>query len=486
MTNLLIAAVVSLMVARVPNAAHNLAHVSNPSASARASARTSDAVARAILDTSVIRMGGIAALRSVQRVRVESMTEWQRTSLDNRTHPVVLSYEWSTELRDYAKPAWRYTRRFLGANGWTEVVDLVVDSVAAMKNNGKWGAQNVAYVDERTEVFTFTPERLMVFAYDAADARALPDTLLQGARYARVRANINGFRTTLLFGKGDGLLARAEFRAAQPKDFGLAGWGEMDVSIRYSQWQRLREVPINVPMQLNIYRVGKPYKRVTIVGSTVNPEFIPDSLVMPDSLRRAFYALGNRAMFDLAVDSARIVNTNFATFATPGTPVGAVRLGGSWLFIEGGTAPMSMQRSVAFLTKNDAATPIAGAIVTIPGGQAGFISLTGFAKPVWVTGGAKPYVAAMLEGWKSGAHVRDAVNGSWMHVGTDSLRIDVIDLPDYPSTAVLYSPTLQWVYAAPATSPLMLEHIVSFAKQRGWRVQRVASARDIVGSALAQ
>ncbi|MEO7999251.1 MAG: hypothetical protein ABI852_17500, partial [Gemmatimonadaceae bacterium] len=169
--------------------------------------RTSDATARSILDTAATRMGGIAALRSVQRMRVESMTEWHRTSLDSRSHPMVSSYEWSTEFRDYAQPAWRYTRRFLSATGWSEIVDLVVDSVAALKNNGKWGPQNVAYVDERTEVFTFSPERLMVFAYDAADALSLPDTIVQASAYRRVRATVNGFATTLLFGKRDGALA---------------------------------------------------------------------------------------------------------------------------------------------------------------------------------------------------------------------------------------------------------------------------------------
>lgn len=477
--------VAELSTVRDPRAPAAHAHETRMIAPRTTEPRTRDAAARTTLDTAVARMGGIGALRSVQRMRVESMTEWQRSSLDSRQHPVVLSYEWSTEFRDYAQPAWRYTRRFLSANGWSEIVDLVVDSVAAIKNNGKWGPQNVAYVDERTEVFTFSPERLIVFAYDAADARALADTVVQGLSYRRVRATINGFATTVFFGKRDGALAMAQFQAAQPRDFGLAGWGAMNVEIQYSQWQRLRDVPINIPTQLNIYRVGKPYKRITIISALPNAAFAPDSMTMPDSLRRSFLAQGNRAMFDLPMDSARVTNTNFATFVTPGTPSGAIRVGGQWLLLEAGTAPVSMERSVAFLKRTDASTPIAGALITQPSPQAGMVWLIQSGKSAWVTNGAKPYADATMRGWNRSERARDVASGSWLRVGADSVRIESIDLPDYPGTAVVYSPTLRWAYSALAVSPLITERILALAKVRGWNVERLASARDIVGAAVA-
>lgn len=444
------------------------------------SAKASVAV-RAVLDTAAARMGGIDALRSVKRMRLESMTEWQRTSLDARPHAAVSSYEWHSEMRDYVNPAWRYTRRFLQPTGWLEIVDLVVDSVAAMKNNGVWTPQNVAYVDERTEAFTFAPERLMVFAYDATDAKALADTTEQGVTYQRVRATVNGFATTLYFGKRDGALAMAKFRAAQPKDFGLAGWGDMDVMIRYSQWQRLRDVAINVPMQMNIYRAGKPYKRITNINAVPNAAFVADSLTMPDSLRKAFLAQGNRAMFDLPVDSAKMSNGNFASFVTPGTPAGAIRIGGQWLMLEAGTAPVSMQRSVAALAKSDAATPVAGALLTQPSAQAGIVWLLQNRKSVWTTGGAKPYVDATLRGWNRDERAREVVSGSWLRVGTDSVRVESIDLPDYPGTAIVYSPTLKWAYSALAVSPIISERIVAHVKARGWSVERVGNARDLAG-----
>ncbi|MEO7997344.1 MAG: hypothetical protein ABI852_07860, partial [Gemmatimonadaceae bacterium] len=277
-------------------------------------------------------------------------------------------------------------------------------------------------------------------------------------------------------------LAMAQFDAAQPRDFGLAGWGAMRVEIQYSQWQRLRDVPINIPLQLNIYRVGKPYKRITILSALANATFAADSLTMSDSLRRAFLSLNNRAMFDLPVDSARVVNANFASFVTPGTPSGAIRIGGQWLMLEAGTAPISMERSVAFLNRSDAASPIAGALITQPSPQAGMVWLVQNGKSAWVTSGAKPYADATMRGWKRSERAREVMNGSWLRVGSDSVRVESIDLPDYPGTAVIYSPTLRWAYSALAVSPLITERILALAKLRGWNVERLASARDIVGA----
>jgi hypothetical protein len=443
-----------------------------------------DAAARATLDTAIARMGGLTALQSVERARVEMVTEWQRTALDGRPTVQVLSYEMSTELRDYTRPAWRYTRRFPTPTGWREVVDLVVDSVAAIKNNGTWGPQNVAYVDERREMFTFSPERLVLLARQASDARSVADTVIRGTRYARVRATVEAFPVTLCFGRTDGALALAYFRGGQPKDFGLAPWGDMDVAIWYSRWQRLPQSAIQIPTQLDIWRVGRPYKRMTLISMQINPTIDGDSLAMPDSLRARFLALRGRAMFDLPVDSARIVDGHFAVFGTPGTPAGAVKVGGRWLLVEAGTASVSVERSVAFLERADAATPLGGAFLSAPNGDGGVTWLVGRSMPTWVSAGARAYAEAVLRGWRKAGHLTTPASGGWLRVGTDSAQVETIDIPDYPQTAVLYVPSLRWVYAWPAFSPVALDRVAAHVRARGWKVDRVGSARGFVGVPL--
>lgn len=443
-----------------------------------------DSAARAILDTAIARMGGLAALTAVERMRLEVMTEWQRVDFETRRPPVVLSYELSTELRDYTIPAWRYSRRFFSPNGTSGVVDLVADSVAAMEVNGRWRPQNVAYVDERDEVFTFAPERVLALARAAADARVLSDTLIDGVRYARVTATIGKFRPTLHFRRSDGLLALASFRAAQPNDFGLAPWGAMEVGITYSRWQRIPTSSLALPMQLDVARVGRPYKRMTTISVAVNPSIPAESLVVADSLRAAFLATSRKPMFDLPMDSARIVDRSFAVFGAPGTPTGAVKVGGRWLLIEAGTAPSTIDRSVAFLRRSEPDAAIAGAFVTAPTGAGGVAWLARERLTMWVTSSARPFTAAALRGWSAAtATVRPVIQDAWIRIGTDSVRVESIDLPDYPGTALVYVPSLRWAYVFPA-GPVQMDYIVEHVRQRGWRVDRIGSVRNFVGTPI--
>ena len=445
------------------------------------SAPAPDPAARAILDTAIARMGGLPALTAVDRMRLEVMTEWQRTDFASDRPPVILSYELSTELRDYTIPAWRYSRRFFSPNGTSGVVDLVADSVAAMELNGQWRPQNVAYVDERDEVFTFTPERVLVLARAAADARALPDTIIDGVKYARVTASIGKFRPTLHFRRSDGLLSRASFRAAQPSDFGLAPWGAMEVSISYSLWRKIPSSSLVLPMQLDVARVGRPYKRMTTISVAVNPSIPAESLTVNDSLRRAFLAASRKPMFDLPLDSARIVDGTFAVFGAPGTPSGAVKVGGRWLLVEAGTAPLSIERSVAFLRRAEPTAAIAGALITAPTGAGGVAWLARERIATWVTSSARPFTAAALRGWSAPtASVRPVAENAWTRIGTDSVRVETIDLPDFPGTSLVYVPALRWAYAFPA-GPVQMSYVLDRVRQRGWRVDRIGSVRHFVG-----
>ena len=298
-------------------------------------------------------MGGAEALRGVHRLRIEVITEWQRTTLDRRPMTQVVGYEWSTELRDYDMPAWRYSRKFFGATGLNEVIDLVTDSVAAVAFKGTWRPQNTAYVEERNEVFALTPERVMLLVRDAPDVRLLPDTTIGGTRYARVAATVGGSRPTPLIGRGDGMLAAAMLKKGQPADFGLAAWGEMDLAVWYSRWAAVPNTQIFLPRQLDIIRAGRPYKRMTTITEAVNPIIPADSLSMPDSLRAGFLKAGRLAMYDLPLDSAKIVADKFAVLGPFGTPTGAIKLGGRWIFVEGGVAPLPVTRAADFLARAD-------------------------------------------------------------------------------------------------------------------------------------
>src|SRR5689334_17673106 len=134
-------------------------------------------------------------------MRIEQMTEWNRTVFDDRIDVPVSSFERDTELRDYTIPAWRYTRRFIGPSATTqELVDVVADSAATMQSAAT-GLRplSAAYLAERDELFMATPDRILVLARRADDARLIADTTINGVRLTRVGATIRGTPVTLHF-----------------------------------------------------------------------------------------------------------------------------------------------------------------------------------------------------------------------------------------------------------------------------------------------
>ena len=99
-----------------------------------------------------------------------------------------------------------------------------------------WAPLNIAYVDERRELFAWAPERLLLNLASAADLRAAPDSAIAGKRHRSVRATVDGYPFRVFFRAATGLPTVARFTADERNDFGLGQWGTMEVEIWYSRW----------------------------------------------------------------------------------------------------------------------------------------------------------------------------------------------------------------------------------------------------------
>jgi hypothetical protein len=435
--------------------------------------------ARAQVDTAIARMGGTAALTRIERVRMEMMTQWQRTSFDDRPYTDLPSYERHSDVRDYAIPAWRNTRVFVSGGAPREIVDIVRDSVAVRSLNGAWGPLNVAYVDERKELFAFAADRLVLAARAAPDLKAGGDTAMGGIPHGRVTATVAGFPSTIYFRRTDGLPAMVRYRAAQVNDFGLAPWGVMEVEVWDSRWTRTA-AGAALPTQWDIRRVGRPYKRITVLSMAFDTVATADSFAVSDSLRHVFLATATKPMYDTGMDSARIADDRFATFGIFGPPAGAVKLGTAWLLLEGGQAPLITERSVRWLEQQNQGT-VGGSVVTLPSGSHGGLAWLAARKvPIHTAPGARPFGRRSLQNHRQPVTAATTVvRGQWLRLGGDSLWIEPIDYPDAQGSLYLYSPTLRWAYSAGAAGALQMEFLQARLKARGFVADRIGSARGI-------
>ena len=425
-------------------------------------------------------MGGETALRGIERVRFDMVTQWHITSFADTPFPATISYELHTDVRDYTLNAWRNTRRFPMPmrSDWRTITDVVRGSVAIRDAGNGWAPLSIAYVDERDELFALTPDRLMLAIIDAAELRSGPDTTIAGVSHARAQFDVGRLAMTAFLRRADGLPRLVRFRAAAPNDFGLVPWGEMEVEVWYSQWSPFPK-KVTLPTQWDVRRFGATYKRMTVLGAQFNGTFAADSFPVAPELRDAYDRTATRPMHDLPLDSARTISddADFVEFRTFGAPTGAVRVGGRWILLETGQAALSLERALEWLGTHTAGG-IDYAIAGAAGGNGGAAAAAAHNLPLLVGPGAQPFIDRVLDGAnRPRSDARPLQLPTTLRVGTDSVSIERIDLPGAAGSILLWLPSKRWLWAPDAMTPLDLRLVRAYAEQRGWSAAMIGNRR---------
>ena len=449
---------------------------------------TSRASAIALLDRGIARMGGDSLLRSIDAIRLDMLTQWLRTSFAEAPFTDMPSYERNVELRDYRTPAWRNTRYFSPTAARPGVIVVVRDTVALFGRQQSttdstlvWAPLNVAYVDERRELFAFAPQRLMLTLRNATDLQVLPDTAVDGDMYVRLASTIDGWSSVTFLRRSDGLPRMVRFRADETNDFGLAPWGEHEVEFWYSNWTVVTP-GVLLPRQRDVRRVGAPYKRMTVLQATINPLAPEDSFAVSDSLAAAYRASATRPMWDRPLEgAARIERDRFATFGGFSGSAGAIRLGGGWVIVETGQAVGAMELVSEWLHRHGGGAPIvAGLATSVWTGNGGTPWFTARSIPVIAAPGTMPLLRRLNDGDGGITTVQEA---RWVPIGSDSLWVEPVSAPDHARTLAVFSPTLRWLWLPFAGSPTHAadqEAIIARLERRGLAVELIGGPRGLV------
>jgi hypothetical protein len=273
----------SLLKAAGPILAISLA-ISLPS-----SAHAADPSARALVGQAIAAQGGEAALRSAQIVEWDFEGYRDMVEQSERPEgPYIPEFRSVREIHDFAGGRFaqmldqRVFPEFQFSSG------IVADRSAAIQLFGKNRAPDRAdTVAASQDLLAVSPEHLLLTAFDAADLRMAPATILQSVPQDVVAFSVNGSPAKLFLNRYTHLPTALDYSGpAARQDF----WhflGDVTMRTYYSYWW-LGNSGVRLPMQWDIYRNG--LHDMSLMATKVIWPARPDEALLQISpeLRQAF------------------------------------------------------------------------------------------------------------------------------------------------------------------------------------------------------
>jgi len=430
--------------------------------------------ARTVLGRALELMGGEERLRDVRTVRFDMRTQWQRTGFRGLPATDRPSFEDHVDVRDYAIPAWRNTRIFARGN----VVNVIRDSVGTTDFGNGLQPQNVAYVDERRELFTYTPDRLLLALADAPDLRLGADTTLAGEPHRRLRATLaERFDAEVFIQAASGAPTYLRFTAGHPNDYGLVPWGPMEVGVWYAGWRDFDGLAI--PTQWDVERMGVPYKRMTVRDAAFGVDLEPDSFAVSDEMRARFLAEGTVPMHESRpIQPYETSDDGLVAGGGFGFPSGAVPTSEGWVLVGAGQAAFNFRQALPAL-ESAGAGPVAHVLAaTASTGDGGVVAAAGRDLPIWTSPAAEPFVRRMLAAGQVRGDVRVVTRLTALGTGASRLLLVPFGLPDTPGSLLAFHPESGWLWAPDAEDALDIRLALEAARTQGWAPVSLGTRRS--------
>lgn len=430
---------------------------------------------------------GATRFDTLPRVRLSYQTLWYRATFGPTPSGLtpLASAEENIDTRDYSIMAWRSERRFNGTEGPAQIVNIVRDSVASTSFGRGAQPQSGAYVTERDELFLSTPSWLLQRAAALRGAQAPRmgrDTTLAGVRHHSVLITLDGRPVTLWIAP-DGHFSGLRYVAAQPLDFGLAGFGEMEVKVFYEGWRPTSGV--YQPWTVTVFRAGELYKQLVLRRVEWMPALDSATFAIPDSVRQAFLARRFVAMHDLPHDSLDEAASGVFSFAGgQGRMTGAVRLREGWMLIGAGAADDHVARAAAGLQRRGGEVRAAFTFGTSTGGTGGLNWFRQRSVAVFVSAGSEGVARTVLRGQQfAGLTVIRAAG--WQRIAGDSVWFAPLTQPDAPGAMLVFVPRLSWAFLAGPPTPWMLRSAFDQLDANGFAAQTFGTIQSVARPAAA-
>jgi hypothetical protein len=281
-----------------------------------------DPAARGLVKTAVARMGGEAALRSLETLRFETVGYRNLLEQSERPEgPWIPQIERTVEVWDTRGGRWQETTDGAAADQSFTLRTIVAGNAAARKFGERWLPTGRSAVLEAREWMALSPQQILLAALAAEDLRRDADREFQGVSHHVVSFGGGEDRRRILVNAQTGFLTAVETTRPYPDDLFWQIWGDVPTRVSYSYWS-LRPGGLIYPLQWDVERGGRPWRALTITTLEPGAALSSDDFAIPQSERDAFASRGDQPLNDLLLGSP----TRPAVELAPGVVV----IPGSW------------------------------------------------------------------------------------------------------------------------------------------------------------
>jgi hypothetical protein len=241
-----------------------------------------------VLRDSLRAMGGEEAVRGLHSLQFKAML--QRNALEQSERPegpYIAEYDQITEWRDVSGRRWKRAADAQFAFYKFASTSIVAGGVAARVSGSRVLPGGVADLEEAEDIFDLSPERILLTALATADARRLPDVVLQSVSQQVVAFTWEKRPVKIFLNSETHLPTAVEWARAYPGNMYWNMWGDVTTRVYYSVWW-LAPGDLRYPLQLDYVRNGLDERKITITDLHLNEPISDDVFAIPDDVKAAF------------------------------------------------------------------------------------------------------------------------------------------------------------------------------------------------------
>lgn len=256
-----------------------------------APAWAADPAAVALLRQALDAQGGEAALGSIRTLRV--VTDGYRNMLEQSERPegpYIVEFQRTTVEHDVAGNRWRRRVESSIPPFADYAMETVVDGDAAMRvAGGRQMPGTAALLAEARETIALAPERLLLTALTAEDARLGAPATLQSVPQDVIRFTLDGAPATLFLNRFTHLPTAVDYAGPAARASYWQYAGDTPMRTTFSSW-KLGEGGIRLPMQWDVERGGTHEATYMVRTLSLNPALADDGLSIPEAVRAQYAA----------------------------------------------------------------------------------------------------------------------------------------------------------------------------------------------------